>query len=330
MGLRTVAKAERLNRIAALLFCARQGLTTAELARHFGVDQRTIERDLTDLDLGMGMPVVQEGHRYKLMDTYQLPKLQITLHEAAALFLAVRLYSQGCDERNPHAGSALSKLAVVLPEPMGRHVTLTAHHLAGKIENPRFVHVLETLVAGWAKRRKVKILYQSARSENVHEQVLWPYFLEAQGAGHATYVMGYAEWFQAIRTFKLERITRAELTNDEFIPPDNLDFAAKLESSWGVIWNDHGGEEVRLRFTPAVTRRVKETIWHSSQVIDDCEGGGCLLTVRVGSTLEMVPWIRGWGPEVEVVAPSGLREQIAEDMRRAAEVYVNGTAAQNY
>ena len=314
-------KSERLQREQLLLFRSQLGLTTAELAEHCGVDRRTIQRDLVALDRVMGLPIQQEGRRYKLLDTYHLPQLQLTLHEAATLFLAIRLYSQGCDEGNPHAGSALAKLAVALPEPMCTQVHLIARSLCGKPDNHCFVRVLELLVAGWAKRRKVKIWHQSARSQNVHEQILWPYYLEAQGVGHATYVMGYAEWFDDIRTFKLERISQAELLDDEFVPPEDLDFAALLQSSWGVIWAKGGGTELQLRFTPAVTRRVKETVWHRSQTIDALPDGGCLLTMHLGSLLEVTPWIRSWGPEVEVLAPAELREKIGEDMRRAAEVY---------
>jgi proteasome accessory factor B len=58
-----------------------------------------------------------------------------------------------------------------------------------------------------------------------------------------------------------------------------------------------------------VTHRVKESIWHPSQVIDDLPGGGCILSMKVGSTLEITPWIRGWGPDVEVLEPDELREQ---------------------
>lgn len=66
---------------------------------------------------------------------------------------------------------------------------------------------------------------------------------------------------------------------------------------------------MKLKFAPGVTRRVKETTWHPSQKIEDLPDGGCLFTVRVGSTLEMTPWIRGWGPDVEVLEPSALRDE---------------------
>ena len=62
-------------------------------------------------------------------------------------------------------------------------------------------------------------------------------------------------------------------------------------------------------------------MWHPSQAIDDLEDGGCLLTVRVAEMREMIPWIRSWGPDVEVLEPPALRREIAADARRAAAVY---------
>jgi predicted DNA-binding transcriptional regulator YafY len=51
------------------------------------------------------------------------------------------------------------------------------------------------------------------------------------------------------------------------------------------------------------------------------EDGGCLLRVEIAEPLEMQPWIRSWGSMVEVLAPGWLREQIAEELRRAVEQY---------
>ena len=42
--------------------------------------------------------------------------------------------------------------------------------------------------------------------------------------------------------------------------------------------------------------------------------GGCKLRLRVKHSLEMKPWIRGWGPECEVLAPMELRQEVAADM----------------
>ena len=36
---------------------------------------------------------------------------------------------------------------------------------------------------------------------------------------------------------------------------------------------------------------------------------------------EMKPWIRGWGPDCEVLEPEALRQEIAEEMVAATEIY---------
>jgi CRISPR-associated endonuclease/helicase Cas3 len=35
----------------------------------------------------------------------------------------------------------------------------------------------------------------------------------------------------------------------------------------------------------------------------------------------MIPWIRGWGADVEVLGPEGLREMMMGEVRRLAEAY---------
>jgi predicted DNA-binding transcriptional regulator YafY len=80
--------------------------------------------------------------------------------------------------------------------------------------------------------------------------------------------------------------------------------------------------EVALRFTPAVTPHVRERHWHASQTLEATPEGGCVLRVCVAEPLEMQPWIRSWGAQVEVLAPGWLRERIAAELRQAADQYV--------
>ena len=51
------------------------------------------------------------------------------------------------------------------------------------------------------------------------------------------------------------------------------------------------------------------------------QDGRCTLTFRVNHVLEIKPWIRGWGPECEVLAPDELRREIAAEMKAAGALY---------
>lgn len=45
------------------------------------------------------------------------------------------------------------------------------------------------------------------------------------------------------------------------------------------------------------------------------------MKLRVRGTIEITPWILGWGSLVEVVSPAGLREEVAANLRKAALIY---------
>lgn len=56
----------------------------------------------------------------------------------------------------------------------------------------------------------------------------------------------------------------------------------------------------------------------------DCFGGPCRRPthpIHPSAGGSKTRPIRGWGPDCEVIEPEELRRQIAEDMRKAAEVY---------
>src|SRR5947209_5955478 len=76
------------------------------------------------------------------------------------------------------------------------------------------------------------------------------------------------------------------------------------------IWYPSADHEVRLRFYPPAAARVKESIWHPSQRLTEDRKGVVTLTVTVAGTVEITPWILGWGDVVEVLAPQELREKI--------------------
>jgi len=319
----TMSKAARLQKIVHLLYRNPHGLTTQEMSRHCQVTTRTIQRDLKDLEAA-GIPVWGgEGDgRYGIIKGYYLPPIHFNLEEASALYLATRLLARYSDEHNPIIVHALAKLAGALPEAIAAHIHHTVRSLAYQPENHAFARVLETVALGWATGRKVRIRHQAAGSENVHEYLFSPYFLEPSSVGYATYAIGYSSWFEDVHTFKLERIRDALLTDETFEIPEGFDGTELLWNAWGVMYGPPGEEtEVVLRFSPAVTRRVKESRWHPSQQLDDCADGGCILRVWVAHPLEMKPFIRGWGPACEVLGPESLRHEIAGEMRRAAEVY---------
>jgi len=319
---KTASRAVRLTRIQHLLHKKPRGLTTKELAALCGVGVRSIQRDIKIIQRDLGAPLVKLGFDcYGIKDTYCLPSISFTLYEATALFLTSRLIAHGMDESNPHVLTALSKLSDVLPPEVAKPIQQSIQDIICKPVSLHYINVFEKVAVAWATQRRIKFLYQSLHSVEAKEWLVDPYFIEMTGVGYSSYVIGKAVSAdrQGITTFKIDRIKEIELLEDSFEIPEDIEIGDLLRSSWGVIWGDE--VEVILKFSPDVSRRVKESVWHITQVIEELPDGGCILKLKVGSLIEITPWIRSWGPNVEVIAPVELRERFCSWTKQLQAIY---------
>ncbi|PZS04568.1 MAG: hypothetical protein DLM69_01725 [Candidatus Chloroheliales bacterium] len=173
----------------------------------------------------------------------------------------------------------------------------------------------------------MKISYLPATGNTPREHIIAPYYIEPGPWGYAFYIIAHSDLSGRVSVFKMERIQNAELSADTFTLPSDFDPLIYLSSAWNIMGQDYVGQEpitVRLRFSPAVARRVKETRWHPTQQLTDLDDGSCEMTVQIAETLEMVPWIRGWANNVEVIEPPNVRDQLAAEAHLTAALYEKG------
>ncbi|HEY7451550.1 MAG TPA: WYL domain-containing protein [Candidatus Limnocylindria bacterium] len=314
----------RLLKVASILYSSGgtdQGVPVAEIARLTQMNKRTVYRDLRALDDELAMPIFQAGRgRYGIERRYFLPPLDLTVPEAIALFLAARLIARWSDESDQVVVSAFIKIASALPQPIARHVNATMLAVGEQRTNEPFTAIFATVARGWAEGRVLEIIYDwggEVRTTRVR-----PYLLEPLATGRSIYLIGHDETAGAMRTYKVERIRQAILTVDKYEIPEDFNPARYLAYSWGIWSSDQAPPvTVRLRFDPAVTDRVKETVWHRTQQLSDRKDGGVDLTVQVAGIVEIRPWIMSWGDQVEVLEPPELREVVATAARGLAARY---------
>lgn len=285
-----------------------------------GVAQRTIQRDLAVLESEMNVPLVPDGHdRYSVDRSARLAPLGLTVDEARALYLAIRLYMRYTDECDPDALTALDKLAKALPSPMSDRFRESVKTLSERPVNGAFSETLRTFTQGWARARLIRFSYRSARG-HVSEVDLEPYFVES--TNFSTYVIGFSQTHKSIRVFKVERAHDARVMPYSFEMPLDFQVESVLGPAWGV-WIGGEKKDVILRFTPEVAERVLEARWHPSQVVEKQRDRSYLVKMTVADTIEIASWIRSWGPEVEVLAPLDLREQFRAEAAALVEMYVD-------
>lgn len=314
-----LSRSERLREMEELLYATETGLRAAEIAERLGTSQPTVYRDLEQLRSN-GVPVWHRDGLFGIPRDQYLAAVRLNFNEAMALFIATRLLARYADEYNPHVVSALDKLAAVLPQSVASHILQTAEALRRRPTDDRTVAVLEQITRAWAERRVVRLWYRSPRSGELRQRDLAPYFLEVSGPAYSCYVIGYDQWARGLRTFKLDRLERAQMLDQDYQIPPDFDAHAYLLDSWGIM----RGEsliEVVLQFSPEVAALVRERAWHPSQAIDELADGGLLFSVRVSDPREMRPWIRSWGADVEVLEPRELRAEMIEQVRRMVQRY---------
>lgn len=320
---RIKSKAARLRRIEHRLYNAPQGLRASDLAKDCGVARRTIYRDLMALH-DMGVPVWEDKGRFGIDRAAYLSTVRLNLNEAIALYFAARLLAHHSDEHNPHIVSALDKMAAGLPDQtVSSQIAQVADLVRARPIRGEYVHTLETITRAWADRRLVRLRYRAPNRE-VTERVVAPYFVEVSRNGPGAYVIGHDTLRDAIRTFKLERVERAEALDEPYDIPADFDPNVFLANAWGVM-DEGAAVDVRLRFSEAAAPRVRESFWHHSQQLTERDDGGCDLGLTIGGTRELLPWVLGWGADVEVLAPDELREEVAAQGRRMAELYAVGS-----
>lgn len=318
-------KADRLLKMEALLLAHPEGMTQSDLARHLGVDRSVIHRNLYDFQK-VYPTIVHDDGRISLDRAAYLINVAFTLHEATAVHLASRLLATRMDRQNPHAASALRKLGVALEKLAPRisgHVKQAADVMddATQWQDPRYLDVLEKLTLAWAELRKVKVWHRSDKAQKVLEYFLCPYFIEPYAVGQSTHVIARDESTGKMRTLKIERIERVDLTNDHYEIPTEFNPRDLLADAWGIWYTEGEPVEVTLKFSRNVASRLKETRWHRSEEETDLPDGSILWKAKVAEPQEMIPWIRAWGADCEVVEPKSLRSALVREAEELAEMY---------
>ncbi|MDQ3326005.1 MAG: WYL domain-containing protein [Actinomycetota bacterium] len=284
----------------------RPGTTAADLAERLGVTQRAVRRYVGILREA-GVPV--ESARgpyggYRLGGGTRLPPVVFTAAEALGLVMAVLDGQPAAADVDDLVGAALSKVIRSLPDSVGRQAAALREHAATTPDRHSArpdPAVTSALVAAAATRRRVLVAYRS-ESGNEWQAAVDPWAV----------VVRYGRWYllchshrpDAIRTYRVDRITAVQQTGHGFEPPADLDPVAALEENLGTGWEfptrvvfDAPLVEVAPWIRPPMGRL-------------EPSGDGCVL---VGSTSNPAMYAQEWLASV----PLGFRVDGGPELRAA-------------
>ena len=289
-----------------------------ELARELEVSYKTVQRDIDfmrdQLELPIDYDPASRGFFYS-QPVVQFPSVQVSEGELVALFVARRALEQyrGTAFARP-LRAAFEKLTAALPAQIGfawEELDGALSFRAGTAgRGTADVEVFKTVSQAVLRREELEFDYRKpalSAGQQADRRRVQPLHLGC--FDNQWYLIGQDLVRRATRTFVLGRMSAVRNLKRRFVPPSSFNLERLLEGSFGVFSGLPTGE-VRLRFRPAVAAFVREREWHPSQKMVECAGGEVELRLEIGLSPEVQRWVLGWGDEVEVLAPAGLRQTV--------------------
>jgi predicted DNA-binding transcriptional regulator YafY len=211
-----MSRSERLFRLLQALRSLPAPVTASRLARETGVSVRSVYRDIESLRVSGADIGGERGYGYTLVEDGALPPQMFARIEIEALVLGLAEVKQmGDPALTAAAGAALAKIAATLPSLPQQHLL----HAVSRVHrfSRRFPPLPDMALirdACW-RERALRIHYRDRNGEP-SERTVWP--LAVVYLENMLVLLAHCCLRQDFRMFRLERIVRADATDELFRP----------------------------------------------------------------------------------------------------------------
>lgn len=295
------------------------------LAHNFELSRKTAQRDIQFFTDRLNAPLQYNPRRrgYHYTDhTFELPSFWLKREEITALLLAKRLASSIPDR---DLKNLLRDFFKKLSPFISTDPTFNWERIDEKIsvknieyfsvDNALFHDVMEALF----KEKPLRIVYYSPhRHEETKRAIIPLHLLHYMGNWH---LISWCGLKGELRDFALSRIRSLEPSREPlFLPPNLPPMKDYLRKQFGIFSGD-GGMSVSLRFSPHVSRWVKEQLWHKKQETKWDGENRLTLTIPVSDFREIKREVLKFGSEVEVLEPEELRAEVKKEIEKMGKNY---------
>ena len=310
-------------------------ITTSELVKKLAnldhkVTQRTIQRDLIDLSVVFPLDYEVKGRtncwRWASdAEVIDLPGMNP--QTALSFFLAEQyLYEMlppsATETLEPH----FNKAREVLHESQ-------AKKLDGWIDKVRILPETQRLIPPAMKSEVVEVVYTSllegkpfsatyrkkGKQKNSDYELINPLGLVFRS--RVIYLVATLWGYDNPIQLALHRFNSATILDDEKNSiPENFNLDKYIEAGH---FDYQAGDKIKLEllFSEGAIDHLRETPLSRDQTLLNSHDGRVQLQATVQSTDRLRWWLRGFGTEVEIIKPTSLRKEFAEESRGVAQIY---------
>ena len=321
-----MSKTERLHQLIKRLR-QRRRITLAELIQELQVSRATLMRDLAWLRDELGHPIHwdRDARCYVWREPErageqpeEMAGLWLRPSEVLALVTLDQLLRdiQPGDLLRQHLLPLESRLDKMLQQSgldrsthsqLGRRVRVIG--LWQRCVPPQ---CFETVGLALTQRQRLRFRYQARGTGQSSERTVSPQRLIYYRSNWL--LDAWCHERDGLRSFSLDTINqpRIDATPAIDVPEDELD--QTLGNGYG-IFSGKAVQWATLRFSPERARWVAAEQWHPEQKGHWDEQGHWVLQIPYSDDRELVMDILRHTPEVDVIAPAGLRQRVLEKMR---------------
>ncbi|MEX0617324.1 MAG: WYL domain-containing protein [Pseudohongiellaceae bacterium] len=319
-----MARIDRIYQLHRIFEGRRSAIPRDELEAQLECSRSTVTRLIREYRDTLGAPLeFNEERRGYCLNTdngpYELPGLWFSADEIHALLTSHRLLANlkpGLFEpyvaplrdrlesllKHEHAGNAAIFERIRILPMASREVPL-AH--------------LQKIAGALMTRRRLRIQYSSRDKEELTERWVSPQRLVYYRANW--YLDAWCHLRDALRTFSMDRMNVSE-QRDSAVDIADQALDDHFTQTYGIFAGPATHTAV-IRFSDHAARWVADEQWHPEQLSQRCADGRWEITVPYGDPRELVRDILKYGPDAEVMEPTGLRALVAEKLCEAAAHY---------
>ena len=319
-------KFDRIFQLHAILAARKTPIALEDLLARLECSKPTLYRAIAVLKDRLHAPVEFDretgGFRYaaeKGASAFELPGLWFTPAELQALAVMQRLLK---DAAGGLLGEHLGPLSKRLDE-LTRHRRLNLGEAGSRLRFPAIASrpagaAFQTVASATLQRKKLWIEYHARSSDERSERTVSP-----QRITHyreSWYLDLWDEGKAALRSFAIDRILKAAPLDEKARDIPDTDLNAHYASSYGIF----GGQADKLavlRFTKERARWVADEMWHPEQQGRRLADGSYELKIPYRDSRELVMDILRYGPDVLVIEPPPLAEEVKRQLDAALNRY---------
>lgn len=276
----------------------------ADLCAEFNISERSVQRDIERINLtGFQLDNPAKG-TYAFAPGVSLKNFELTGEQLSVLVL-MREMAAGMGGAILDAFDKMFARATKSPSLESPFYAIGSRSL-----NPLTRGFYEDITFAIENRKKLEIDYASSGA--VKRRLVRPVKLLASETFFYMLALPEASTDKFIK-FRVDRIKKLTVLPEEFDPPPQ-DLIKKVIGPATTIWGVNEGrtEKIKLRAEGAAADFMinKETLPHQ-KVSKPGPDGSVTVTAVIHHRMEAVPLILHWLPEITVLAPEGLRADVA-------------------